>query len=150
MKKVLVINGPNLNLLGKREKDLYGSFTLQDINREVSKYAKELGISVSFFQSNYEGEIVSKIQEAEEEFDVLIINPGAFTHTSIAIRDAILAVDIPTIEVHLTNVYKREKFRRVSYIEDIAFGKICGFGYVGYLMAIYAAKAIIDGKIRAF
>lgn len=138
MKKVLVINGPNLNLLGKREKEHYGTFTLKELEREMKKLAKEKGMEVHFFQSNCEGEIVNEIQEARGKFDGIIINPGAYTHTSIAIRDAFLATGIPFIEVHISNIFAREEFRRRSYLSDIAKGVISGLGMEGYLLALEA------------
>ncbi len=136
MAKVLIVNGPNLNLLGKREPDKYGNITLEEIEKRLKEYAKDKGIELRFFQSNSEGEIIDFIQQNGESADFLIINPGAYTHTSIAIRDAILGVNISTIEVHLTNIYSREKFRQKSYISDIAVGVISGLGWYGYLLAI--------------
>jgi len=136
MAKVLIVNGPNLNLLGKREPDKYGNITLEEIEKRLKEYAKDKRIELRFFQSNSEGEIIDFIQQNGESADFLIINPGAYTHTSIAIRDAILGVNISTIEVHLTNIYSREKFRQKSYISDIAVGVISGLGWYGYLLAI--------------
>ncbi len=136
---VLVIHGPNLNMLGTREPEVYGSLTLKDIDAGLKKLGKELGLSVSTEQSNSEGEIVGRIQRAD--FDLLIINPAAYTHTSIAIRDAILAVGKPVIEVHLSNIHKREEFRRHSYVAGVAVGQISGFGAEGYYLALRAAKA---------
>lgn len=135
-KRILVIHGPNLNLLGKREKDIYGSITLNDINREIRRAARRHKAGIEIFQSNSEGELVEKIQEAHGKFDAIIINPAAYTHTSVAIRDALLAAALPTIEVHLSNVYKREDFRQVSFISDIVDGKIVGLGIDSYLLAI--------------
>lgn len=134
--KVLIINGPNLNFLGIRETSVYGSMTLSEINSIIDRKCNAFGIEAQFFQSNHEGEIVDKIQESYNKIDYLIINPGAFTHYSIAIRDAILAVGVKTIEVHLSNVYAREEFRKTSVISDISIGKIIGFNYFGYLMAL--------------
>ncbi|MBE9503568.1 MAG: type II 3-dehydroquinate dehydratase [Proteobacteria bacterium] len=139
MKKVLVIHGPNLNLLGRREPEVYGKEGLETINNEISREAKNLDISVDFFQSNSEGEIVDKIQQSAEGFSIIIINPAAYTHTSVAIRDALLAVHLPAIEVHLSNIYKREEFRKKSLISDIVIGQISGFGAYGYILAIRAA-----------
>lgn len=136
MKKVLVMNGANLNFLGIREKNIYGDRTLQEINERLEKHVKSEKIHMEFFQSNYEGAMVEKIHEAYGNVDYIIINPGAFTHYSIAIRDALLAVDIQCIEVHLSNIYKREEFRHKSLISDIAIGTICGFGEEGYVMAL--------------
>lgn len=134
--KILVINGPNLNLLGKREPEIYGTKGLETINKELQDYTNSLNIDIDFFQSNTEGMIVDKIQECIENYDYLIINPGALTHYSISIRDAILSVGIKTIEVHISNVYAREPFRHKSVISDIVIGKITGFGIEGYKMAI--------------
>jgi 3-dehydroquinate dehydratase-2 len=136
MKKILVINGPNLNMLGKREKEHYGSFTLKELEERIKKYAQENKGEVDFFQSNSEGDIVSKIQEAYGKYDGIIINPGAYTHTSIAIRDAFLATGIPFIEVHISNIFAREEFRRRSYLSDIARGVITGLGMEGYVLAL--------------
>lgn len=137
--KILVINGPNLNLLGKREPELYGSYTLDEINEKMMALAAELGVSVSFFQSNHEGELVQKIQDAIDVFQAIIINPGAYTHTSIALRDAILSTGIPTIETHISNIYRREEFRKKSFISGVAVGQIAGFGPDSYLLALRAA-----------
>ncbi len=140
--KILVINGPNLNLLGRREPDIYGSFTLEDINRRVAALAAELGVDVSFFQSNHEGELVQKIQDALGVFQAIVINPGAYTHTSIALRDAISSTGIPTVETHISNIYKREEFRKHSYISGVAAGQISGFGPDSYLLALRAAAML--------
>lgn len=134
--KVLIINGPNLNFLGKREPEIYGEKTLEDINSELVTYALSKKIELECFQSNHEGLIIDKIQSVYKEIDYIIINPGALTHYSIAIRDALLSVGIDTIEVHLSNVYKREDFRHKSTISDICIGKIAGFGSEGYKMAL--------------
>lgn len=139
MKKVLVIHGPNLNLLGRREPEVYGKEGLETINNEISGEAKNLDLSVDFFQSNSEGEIVDKIQQSAEDFSIIIINPAAYTHTSVAIRDALLAVHLPAIEVHLSNIHKREEFRKKSMISDVVIGQISGFGAYGYILAIKAA-----------
>ncbi len=148
--KVLVINGPNLNLLGKREPDVYGPVTLDEINRRVSALAAELGVEVSFFQSNHEGELVEKIQGAMGIFQAIVINPGAYTHTSVAIRDAIASTGIPTIEAHISNIYRREEFRKHSYISGVSVGQISGFGPDSYLLALRAAAAFSadSGKIK--
>ncbi|MCD6133866.1 MAG: type II 3-dehydroquinate dehydratase [Deltaproteobacteria bacterium] len=146
MMKVLFINGPNLNMLGKRERDTYGSFSWKEIEEELCKEAHRLNVEVLFFQSNHEGEIVERIQRApEENVDFLIINAGAYTHTSIAIRDAVLSVQIPVIEVHMSNVFKREPFRQVSFLSDIAQGIICGMGKLGYKLALHAAVELKNG-----
>ena len=139
--KILVLHGPNLNLLGTRETAVYGSVTLEAINQELERLAKAEGIRLAIHQSNAEGELVDWIQRAIGEFDALIINPGAFTHTSIALRDAIAGVGIPTIEVHLSNIYRREEFRQHSYIAGVAVGQISGFGLDSYLLGLRAAMA---------
>jgi len=141
-KKVLVIHGPNLNLLGKREKNIYGAKSLKDINKDISALASELGIDVKVIQLNSEGEILDIIQKAD--YDVLIINPAAYTHTSVAIRDAIAGVERPAIEVHLSNIHKREEFRQKSFIAGVAVGQISGFGSDSYLLALRAAKSILS------
>jgi 3-dehydroquinate dehydratase-2 len=137
--KILVIHGPNLNLLGKREPDIYGSFTLDDINNRLAALAVELGVGVSFYQSNHEGELVQKIQDAMGVYQAIVINPGAYTHTSVALRDAIASTGIPTVEAHISNIYKREEFRKHSYISGVAIGQITGFGADSYLLALRAA-----------
>ena len=142
-KSLLVINGPNLNLLGTREPEIYGAETLNDIKDKMTEKAETLDLSVDFRQSNVEGEIVNWIQEARDSFDAIIINAGALTHTSVAIMDALLAVDTPTVEVHLSNIFKREEFRHHSYISPAAVGMITGFGSIGYLMAVDAVNNIL-------
>ena len=139
--KILVLHGPNLNLLGTRETAVYGSVTLEAINQELERLAKAEGIRLAIHQSNAEGELVDWIQRAVGDFDALIINPGAFTHTSIALRDAIAGVGIPTIEVHLSNIYRREEFRQHSYIAGVAVGQISGFGLDSYILGLRAAMA---------
>lgn len=136
--KILVIHGPNLNLLGKREPEKYGTTTLNEINSLLEKEASNLNVELNFYQSNTEGEIVTKIQEAMGIYDGIVINPAAYTHTSIAIRDAILAVNIPTVEVHLSNIHQREEFRHISYIAPVALGQICGFGADSYRLGLLA------------
>ncbi|WP_319370295.1 type II 3-dehydroquinate dehydratase [uncultured Ilyobacter sp.] len=136
MLKILVVHGVNLNFLGTREPKIYGTLTLGDINSKIKERALEYGFEIEIFQSNHEGEIVDKIQEHFQKSDYLVINPAAFTHYSIAIRDAILATGIKTIEVHLSNVHSREDFRKKSVIADIAVGQIAGFSYYGYMMAL--------------
>lgn len=138
--KVLVIHGPNLNMLGKREPEIYGNFSLDDINKKLQTMASDLKIALTLMQSNSEAEIIDAIQK--KDYDVLIINPAAYTHTSIAIRDAISAVGKPAIEVHISNIHKREEFRRKSYIAEVAVGQISGFGSDSYLLALRAAKNI--------
>ena len=139
--KILVLHGPNLNLLGSRENDVYGSVTLDAINRELECLAKAEGVKLAIHQSNAEGELVDWIQKAAGAFDALLINPGAFTHTSIALRDAIAGVGIPAIEVHLSNIYRREAFRQHSYIAGVAVGQISGFGSDSYVLGLRAAVA---------
>ena len=141
--KILVIHGPNLNLLGEREPDVYGHFTLDDINKELIDLGTQKNLIVDIIQLNSEGEIVEKIQQAIKEYKILIINPGAYTHYSIAIRDAIAAVKMPTIEVHLSNIYKREEFRRNSVIAAVAIGQISGFSKFSYHLALLAAADML-------
>lgn len=136
--KILVINGPNLNLLGVREPEIYGKETLDDVNKKISLYAKELGAECEFFQSNGEGEIVSKIHTVLTDFDACIINAGAYTHYSLAIRDAIASTSKPFVEVHMSNVHKREEFRHKSVISPVCRGVIAGFGSDSYLLALKA------------
>lgn len=143
-KSILVINGPNLNLLGTREPEIYGAETLDDIKDNMTAKAGKLNLSIDFRQSNIEGEIVNWIQEARENHDAIVINAGALTHTSVAIMDALLAVDTPCVEVHLSNIFKREEFRHHSYISSAAVGMITGFGAVGYLMAVDAVSDILS------
>ncbi len=138
--EVLVINGPNLNMLGKREPATYGSQSLQQIISQLSSYASSIGLSLTHVQSNAEHELIETIHNAFEKIDFIVINPGAFTHTSVALRDALLSVSIPFIEVHLSNVHAREPFRQHSYLSDIAQGVICGLGAQGYEFALTAAK----------
>ena len=136
--KILVINGPNLNMLGEREKDNYGEVTLDSINQELSELALSLGTEIEFFQSNTEGAIVDKTQSAKGVFDGIIINPAAYTHTSIALRDALLAVKIPAVEVHLSNIHSREEFRHNSFTAPVCIGQIAGFRKDSYLLALRA------------
>ena len=138
--KVLIINGPNLNMLGKREPATYGSENLQQVVSKLTNYADSIGVSLTHIQSNAEHELIEAIHNAFKKIDFIIINPGAFTHTSIALRDALLSVSIPFVEVHLSNVHAREAFRQHSYLSDIAQGVICGLGAQGYEFAIAAAK----------
>lgn len=144
--KILVINGPNLNLLGDRETKIYGSFTLEDINQELSKRAKKLGVEVGFFQSNNEGEMVETIQKAKKNYTGILINPAAYTHTSIAISDALRAIGLPTVEVHLSNIYQRESFRHHSYIAPVAIGQIAGFGAESYFLGLQALVSYLGKK----
>ncbi|MEZ4525408.1 MAG: type II 3-dehydroquinate dehydratase [Desulfobacterales bacterium] len=145
-KKILVIHGPNLNMLGKREPEIYGKTGLDEINRELGKQGEELGLEVETFQSNQEGEIVEKIQSAFQKCDGVIINPAAYTHTSVAIRDALLLLDVPVIEIHLSNIWKREAFRHKSMISDIVTAQMAGFGHRGYFMALSAMTDMIRKK----
>src|ERR1700722_14155380 len=142
--RVLVIHGPNLNLLGEREPEIYGRTRLADIDRELKQLGAELGINITTFQSNSEGDIITRIQEARGKVDALLINPAGYTHTSIAIRDAILALDAPTVEVHLSNVYRREPMRHRSTIADVAVARIMGFGAPGYALALRAVRSLVE------
>ncbi len=142
-KQILVIHGPNLNMLGTREPETYGRQSLADINAALEKAARAKNTDIQIFQSNHEGQIVETIQHAQGVFDALIINPAAYTHTSVAIRDAILLLSVPVIEIHLSNIYKREAFRHKSMITDVATGQICGLGTHGYLLALEAAINLI-------
>lgn len=137
--KILFVNGPNLNLLGQREPEIYGRTTLADIEAQVRERAGELKAEIDFRQSNLEGELVSWIQDAKGKFDAIVINAAAYTHTSIALRDAITASDVPTIEIHLSNVHAREKFRHKSLIAPVCKGQIAGFGHQSYLLGLEAA-----------
>lgn len=139
MAKVLVVNGPNLNMLGIREKNVYGSETLLDIAKEVDITSGKLGLETDFVQSNHEGEIIDKLHAARGVYDVVIINAGAYTHYSIAIRDAIKAIELPVIEIHLSNIHSREEFRHTSVIAPVCVGQICGFGKMSYILALHAA-----------
>ena len=139
--KILVINGPNINLLGTREPEIYGTLTMQKINDELNEYAKELGVDTEFFQSNIEGEIVDKIQSAKNDCQGIVINPAAYTHTSVAIRDAISAVALPAVEVHISNIHAREEFRKNSFIAPVCIGQICGFGADSYKLGL---KGLVD------
>ena len=143
-KKIQVLNGPNLNMLGKREPHIYGSLTLDEINQGLEKEAKFLGLELSFFQSNHEGALVDKIHELFDSPPVgLIINPGALTHTSVTLRDALLLLSCPMVEIHLSNIYKREAFRHKSLLADIVTGQISGFGDYGYHLALHALAKMI-------
>ena len=144
--KILVINGPNLNLLGTREKEKYGKSSLNDIQKNCTSHAKKIGLDVEFKQSNVEGEIVNFIQESKKNHVGIIINAGGYTHTSVAILDALLAVKKPSIELHITNIYKREDFRHKSLISKAVDGIICGMGVEGYIMALDGIKKIINKK----
>lgn len=143
---ILILNGPNLNMLGVREPDVYGFQNLSAIALECEEYAGEIGLSIDFRQSNHEGELVTIIQQAREGCSGLIINAGAYTHTSIAIHDALKILDAPIIEVHLSNPQAREAFRHTSYISPLARGTICGFGGQGYILALNAMRALLDDE----
>ena len=143
--KVLFLNGPNLNLLGTREPEVYGRLTLADIEAKVRERAAQLKTEIDFRQSNQEGELVGWIQEAKSKFDVIVINAAAYTHTSVALRDAISAVGVPTIEIHLSNIHAREEFRHKSLIAPVCRGQICGFGVKSYILGLEAAVDV-NGK----
>lgn len=138
MPRILVLHGPNLNLLGTREPEIYGYTTLDDIDTMIAARAAEAGIETAFYQSNHEGDLVDAIQQANHKFDFIIFNAAAFTHYSIAIRDAIAAIDVPVIEVHLSNIHQREEFRHTSVLAPVAMGQICGLGVESYLAALEA------------
>jgi 3-dehydroquinate dehydratase-2 len=145
IKKIQVMNGPNLNMLGKREPAIYGSLTLDQINTDLAQQAAPLGMALVFFQSNHEGAMVDKLHEMfDQGVDGIIINPGALTHTSVALRDALLLMSCPIIEIHLSNIYKREAFRHTSLLADIVVGQITGFGHYGYTMAVMAMANMIN------
>lgn len=145
MLKILVLHGPNLNLLGTREPTIYGAVTLEELNASLLRLGMELGVSIESRQSNVEGELVTWIQEAKQQFDGLVFNPAAYTHTSIALRDAIVGVGIPMVEVHLSNIHRRESFRRRSYLASVALGQISGFGPQSYLLGL---RALVDALQR--
>lgn len=142
--KILILHGPNLNLLGEREKDVYGTLTLDEINAQLKAEAKVLGVDVDFFQSNSEGDLVNRLQEARKNFDGIVMNPAAFTHTSIALRDAVAALSIPVVEVHLSNIYKREEFRHHSMIAPVALGQVSGFGAHSYILGLRALVSVLQ------
>lgn len=144
--KFLVLHGPNLNLLGKREPGIYGSHTLEDINSSLKELSHELGCELAFFQSNSEGELIDAVQTAAENCHGILINPAAYTHTSIAIRDALSAVGLPCVEVHLSNIHRRETFRHTSMVAPVAIGQICGFGHDSYLLGLRALFNYVKNK----
>jgi len=145
---IIIINGPNLNLLGEREQSQYGSITFEELKKNCLNKAKELKINIDFTQSNIEGEIVTTVQEARKKYDGIIINAAGFTHTSVSIRDALEIFKKPIIELHISNIYKREKFRHKSLISDIATGVICGMGANGYILAINAMHELLKNGNR--
>ena len=144
MKKIIILNGPNLNLLGEREKKEYGTFTIKDIEKSSTEYAKKNGIELTLFQSNLEGELIDKIQSSRKDQDGLIINAGGYTHTSVSIHDALKILKIPIIELHISNIYNREEFRHKSLISKVAKGVICGFGIDGYIMSLKALNKFLE------
>lgn len=143
---VLILNGPNLNMLGVREPHIYGADTLEDIELACRASAADLGLSIDFRQSNHEGDLVTWIQEARGDHDAIILNAGAYTHTSIAILDALTAVGLPVVEVHLSNIFRRESFRHHSYVSTVARGVICGFGPQGYTLALQAVARLVEAS----
>ena len=145
---IIIINGPNLNLLGEREQSQYGSITFDELKKNCSNKAKELGVNIDFIQSNIEGEIVTSIQDARNKYDGIIINAAGFTHTSVSIRDAVSIFKKPIIELHISNIYKREKFRHKSLLSDVATGVICGMGANGYILAINAMHDLLKNGNR--
>nr|WP_207742337.1 type II 3-dehydroquinate dehydratase [Clostridium tepidum] len=143
----MIINGPNLNLLGKREPNIYGNITLEDINSKIKSYFKNENLKIDFFQSNEEGKIINKILESEQKYNAIVINPAAYSHYSIAILDTIRSINIPVVEVHLSNIYKREEYRKKSVTAEASLGVISGFGYYGYIMAIeFILNNLINNK----
>ncbi|EJP6473391.1 type II 3-dehydroquinate dehydratase [Clostridium sp. FAM 1755] len=147
MNNILIINGPNLNLLGKREPDIYGNITLEDVNSKIESHFKNENLKIDFFQSNEEGKIINKIIESEQKYNAIVINPAAYSHYSIAILDAIRSIVIPVVEVHLSNIYKREEYRKKSVTAEASLGVISGFGYYGYIMAIeFILNNLVNNK----
>lgn len=146
--KILILHGPNLNLLGKREKSVYGSVTLSEINRALQQMARKEKVRIDIVQSNHEGEIVTHLQRADSHYQAIVLNPAAFTHTSVAIRDAVAAIKTPVIEVHLSNIHAREPFRKESYISPVARGVIFGFGKESYLLALQGAIELVKSERR--
>ena len=148
MNKIIILNGPNLNLLGEREKSQYGDSTLKDVEKSCEEFAGENNLKISFFQSNIEGELITQIQNSRNNQDGIIINAGGYTHTSVAIHDALKVLKIPIIELHISNIYNREEFRHKSLISKVAKGIICGFGTEGYIMSLKALKKILQNENR--
>ncbi len=149
VKPVYVLNGPNLNMLGLRQPEIYGSDTLDDVRRMVEDHARGLGLTVSFRQTNSEGELVTWIQEARTAASGILLNAGAYTHTSVAILDALTAAELPVVEVHLSNIFSREPFRHHSYVSPAAFGVLCGFGPKGYLLALDGLHARLSAAVKS-
>jgi len=139
MIRILVLHGPNLNMLGLREEDIYGPQSLSEINELLTLWAEKEGVKLEFKQSNHEGELVAWIQEARGQFDAIVVNPAAYTHTSVALRDAVLSAEVPTVEVHLSNIHQREEFRQRSFLAGVTLGQICGFGPRSYVLGVQAA-----------
>ena len=148
MNNIILINGPNLNLLGKREQSQYGSITFEELKKTCQEHSKKIGVNIEFFQSNLEGEIVEKIQQSIKSFDGIIINAAGYTHTSVSIRDALNIFKKPKIELHISNIYKREEFRQKSLISDVVNGIICGLGSYGYILAINAMQELLGNENR--
>ncbi|MGP4072458.1 type II 3-dehydroquinate dehydratase [Piscibacillus sp. B03] len=146
MKPVLLLNGPNLNLLGQRDQSTYGNKTLHDVEKDVIDFLKNQGIKVDVFQSNHEGELIDQLHKAHQEYSGVIFNPGGYTHTSIALRDAIEAIIPPVVEVHISNIHNREEFRQTSLISPVSAGQVMGFGVDGYLIAAYALVKLLDHR----
>ena len=146
--KIIIINGPNLNLLGEREKEKYGNMTLKQIEKECKDFSRKNNIQINFKQSNIEGKIIDYIQDSRKKFDGIIINAAGYTHTSIAIRDALMVLKIPIVELHITNIYNREKFRHKSLLSKVARSIICGFGTKGYVLALKGLEEIIKNENR--
>ncbi|MCT4509820.1 MAG: type II 3-dehydroquinate dehydratase [Tepidibacter sp.] len=145
MENILILNGPNLNLIGQRETDIYGKKTMQDLHKLIIEESKKMNIRVEFFQSNHEGEIIDKIQSSINTYDGIVINPGAYTHYSYAIYDAIQSIDKPVVEVHISNVHKREEFRQKSVTAKACIGQITGFGFYSYILGLYSIVNYIRG-----
>ncbi len=146
--KILIINGPNINLLGTREPAIYGVLTMENINAQLKEYAQELGVEIETFQSNIEGEIVDRIQSAKKDCQGIVINPAAYTHTSVAIRDAISAVELSAVEVHISNIHAREEFRKNSFIAPVCIGQICGFGADSYKLGLKGIVDFLNNKVE--
>ncbi len=146
MNNIILINGPNINLLGKREQSQYGSMSFDELKKNCVEHSKQIGVKIEFFQSNLEGEIVEKIQESIKSFDGIIINAAGYTHTSVSIRDALSIYKKPKIELHISNIYKREEFRQKSLISDVVTGIICGLGSHGYILAINAMHELLKNE----